>query len=98
MIRPGRPPRIGINLKVRISISTGKVIAGNLGTMTSVEYTGIGGAVNLGQRYEKQRPARRHPRFRQHPADDQGPVRFGNRQLVTVKAYNEPVECHEVTG
>ncbi|MDR1618018.1 MAG: adenylate/guanylate cyclase domain-containing protein [Treponema sp.] len=91
-------PRIGIDLKVRIGINTGKVIAGNLGTRTRIEYTVIGAAVNLGQRMESSAPpggilvsgdTRRLIR---------APVRFGSRQLVTVKGYDEPVECYEVTG
>ena len=91
-------PRVNIDLKVRIGINTGKVIAGNLGTKTRIEYTVIGAAVNLGQRMESSAPpggilvsdsTRRMIR---------GPVLFGGRQLVTVKGYDEPVECYEVTG
>jgi class 3 adenylate cyclase len=88
-------PNIGIDLKVRIGINTGKVIAGNLGTKTRIEYTVIGAAVNLGQRMESSASpggilvsgdARRKV---------QGPVRFGERRFVMVKGYDEPIECYE---
>jgi adenylate cyclase len=49
-------PRAGINLKVRMGINTGRVIVGNLGTRTRIEYTVIGAAVNLAQRMESNAP------------------------------------------
>jgi adenylate cyclase len=91
-------PRIGIDLKVRIGINTGKVIAGNLGTKTRIEYTVIGAAVNLGQRMESSAPPGGILVSESTRRMIRGPVRFGGRQLVTVKGYDEPVECYEVTG
>ena len=47
-----------IDLKVRVGINTGKVIVGNLGNKTRIEYTVIGAAVNLAQRMESNAPVR----------------------------------------
>ena len=45
-------PKVGIDLKVRMGINTGKVIVGDLGTRRRIEYTVIGSTVNLAQRME----------------------------------------------
>jgi adenylate cyclase len=89
-------PRIGMDLKVRIGVNTGKVIAGNLGTKTRIEYTVIGAAVNLGQRMENSAPPGGVLISGNTRRMIQGPVRLGGGRRIAVKGYDEPIECYEV--
>jgi len=47
-------PIVGIDLQVRMGINTGEVVVGELGTSRRIEYTVIGGDVNLAQRMESE--------------------------------------------
>ncbi|MDR0669321.1 MAG: adenylate/guanylate cyclase domain-containing protein [Treponema sp.] len=89
-------PRVNINLKVRIGINTGRVIAGNLGTRTRIEYTVIGAAVNLGQRMESSAPPGGILVSAATRGAVRGPLSFGGQRFVTVKGYDAPIECFEV--
>jgi adenylate cyclase len=91
-------PRIGINLKVRIGVNTGKVIVGNLGTKTRIEYTVIGSAVNLAQRMESNAPVGGILVTAAARSAAGGGFSFGEKLLVSVKGYEEPIEAYELNA
>jgi adenylate cyclase len=89
-------PLTGLDLKVRVGINTGKVIVGNLGSKTRIEYTVIGADVNLGQRMESNAPvggilvtAAVHEKLKDKFA-------FTEKRDVTVKGYAQPIEAYAV--
>jgi len=89
-------PLTALDLKVRVGINTGKVIVGNLGSKTRIEYTVIGADVNLGQRMESNAPvggilvtAAVHEKLKDKFA-------FAEKRDVTVKGYAEPIEAYVV--
>jgi len=89
-------PLTALDLKVRVGINTGKVIVGNLGSKTRIEYTVIGADVNLGQRMESNAPvggilvtAAVYEKLKDKFA-------FTEKRAVTVKGYAEPIEAYVV--
>ena len=89
-------PIAGIDLKVRIGINIGKVIVGNLGNKTRIEYTVIGAAVNLAQRMESSAPEGGilvTAAVRERVGDK---FAFPERKDVAVKGYAQPVEAYLV--
>jgi adenylate cyclase len=89
-------PVVDIDLKVRIGINTGKVIVGNLGNKTRIEYTVIGAAVNLAQRMESNAPVGGIL----VTADARERVKekfiFSEKRDVTVKGYGETIEAYVI--
>jgi adenylate cyclase len=89
-------PIVNIDLKVRVGINTGKVIVGNLGNKTRIEYTVIGAAVNLAQRMESNAPVGGilvTAAVREKVKDK---FSFPERRDVTVKGYGETIEAYVV--
>jgi adenylate cyclase len=89
-------PGAGINLKVRMGINTGRVIVGNLGTRTRIEYTVIGAAVNLGQRMESNAPPGGILVTRAVKEKAGNDFSFGEKREIMVKGYDKPIEAYEV--
>jgi adenylate cyclase len=91
-------PLVDIDLKVRIGINTGKVIVGNLGTKTRIEYTVIGAAVNIAQRMESNAPLGGilvTAAVREKVKDI---FTFSEKKNITAKGYTDPVEAYVLTG
>jgi len=89
-------PIVGIDLKVRIGINTGKVIVGNLGNKTRIEYTVIGAAVNLAQRMESNAPVGGILVTADVWEKVKDRFAFVERRDVTVKGYGEAIEAYVV--
>ena len=94
-------PKVGIDLKVRVGINTGKVTVGDLGTRRRVEYTVIGSAVNLAQRMESLAPpggilAAENTRFAVEKCAQTYPFSFGDKQELAVKGYDRPISAYEI--
>jgi adenylate cyclase len=91
-------PKAGINLKVRMGINTGRVIVGNLGTRTRIEYTVIGAAVNLSQRMESNAPLGGILATRAAKEKAGGEFSFSEMREILVKGYDRPIEAYEVAS
>jgi len=89
---------VDIDLKVRVGINTGKVIVGNLGSRTRIEYTVIGAAVNLAQRMESNAPVGGILATAAVREKVKDLFSFGEKREVVVKGYGEAIEAYEVRG
>jgi len=89
-------PIVGIDLFVRVGINTGKVIVGNLGSKTRIEYTVIGAAVNLAQRMEGNAPVGGILVTANVKEKVKDIFNFPERKDVTVKGYSEAIEAYVV--
>jgi len=94
--------RVGIDLKVRMGINTGKVIVGDLGTRRRIEYTVIGSTVNVAQRMESLAPpggilVTEHTRAAVEAGCKGGlPFSFSEPLELTVKGYDKPLTGYTV--
>ena len=86
-------PLVGIDLKVRIGINTGKVIVGNLGSKTRIEYTIIGAAVNLAQRMESNAPLGGVLVTADVQKKLKNTFTFTEKKEIMVKGYDEMIEA-----
>ncbi|MCL2128689.1 MAG: adenylate/guanylate cyclase domain-containing protein, partial [Treponema sp.] len=96
-------PAVGIDLKVRMGINTGKVIVGDLGTRRRIEYTVIGSTVNLAQRMESLATpggilVTEYTRAAAETARAGGPCPFSFSESLdlVVKGYYDPVTGYEI--
>jgi adenylate cyclase len=89
-------PIVDIDLKVRVGINTGKVIVGNLGYKTRIEYTVIGAAVNLAQRMESNAPVGGILVTADAWEKVKDKFAFTEKRDVTVKGYGETIEAYVV--
>ena len=89
-------PIVDIDLKVRVGINTGKVIVGNLGSKTRIEYTVIGAAVNLAQRMESNAPVGGILVTADVMEKVKDKFTFTEKRNVTVKGYAETIEAYVV--
>jgi len=89
-------PIVDIDLKVRVGINTGKVIVGNLGNKTRIEYTVIGAAVNLAQRMESNAPVRGILVTEAVHEKVKDKFVFQEKRYVTVKGYADTIEAYVV--
>jgi adenylate cyclase len=108
ILRDKWQPRVGIDLKIRVGINTGKVIVGDLGTRRRIEYTVIGSTVNLAQRMESLAPpggilVTDHTRTAIEAAYKDGafakgtcPYTFSENLELTVKGYDKSITCYTV--
>ena len=91
-------PLVGIDLKVRVGVNSGRVIVGNLGSQTRIEYTVIGAAVNLAQRMESNAPVGGILVAKDAWERTKDSFRFGEMRKVAAKGYDAGVEAYVLAG
>ena len=83
-------------IKVRIGITTGAVVVGNMGSARRLSYTVLGSPVNLAQRLESMAPAGGILISERTNALLAGAVPVVPRERIQVKGVEDPVPVFEV--
>lgn len=87
-----------VDLKVRVGINSGKVIVGNLGNNTRIEYTVIGASVNLAQRFESNAPLGGILVSEDTWKESTKGFDFREMDPIKAKGYDEPVPAYQLVG
>ena len=89
--------RDGVDLKLRIGLNSGQVIAGEIGT-TATGYTAIGDQVGMAQRMESVAPPGGVMLSASTARLVEGAATLGDAELVQIKGAEEPVAAHRLLG
>lgn len=87
-----------LDLKVRVGINSGRVIVGNLGNNTRIEYTVIGASVNLAQRFESNAPLGGILVSRETLKGVEQEFTFRDMEPIKAKGYSELIPAYLLTG
>lgn len=85
-------------LKMRVGIHTGYCTVGSFGSSQRMDYTAIGGAVNIASRLESAAAAGRILMSDATASLVDGLVQTGPSKALTVKGIERPLHCREVLG
>jgi class 3 adenylate cyclase/tetratricopeptide (TPR) repeat protein len=91
-----RKARRQVELRMRIGIHYGLVLAGGVGSTVKMEYSVLGDTVNLASRLETSAPPGGILVSRDVVRNSRGRFSFGPAEHVTVKGKSHPVEAHEL--
>src|SRR3984893_3526281 len=89
--------RDGIDLRLRVGLNSGQVIAGEFGS-GSFGYTAIGAQVGMAQRMESVAPSGGVMLSASTARLVEGSAALGEAQLVQIKGADEPVRAHRLLG
>jgi class 3 adenylate cyclase len=89
--------RDGIDLRLRVGLNSGQVIAGEIGS-GSFGYTAIGAQVGMAQRMESVAPSGGVMLSASTARLVEGSAALGEAQLVQIKGADEPVLAHRLLG
>ena len=89
--------RDGVDLRLRVGLNSGQVIAGEIGSGT-LGYTAIGEQVGMAQRMEAVAPPGGVMLSASTARLVDGPAALGEPELVQIKGAEEPVAAHRLLG
>jgi adenylate cyclase len=89
--------RDGIDLRLRVGLNSGQVIAGEIGS-GSCGYTAIGAQFGMAQRMESVAPSGGVMLSASTARLVEGSAALGEAQLVQIKGADEPVRAHRLLG